>query len=476
MKTFCMKQRDILLDDSWDVIVVGGGPAGAAAAAAAAREGARTLLVEATGALGGMGTSGLVPAWCPFTDDEKFIYSGLARRVFEDCKAGMPHVPDDAIHGWLPLDPERLKRAYDQIVTESGVTVLFGTQLCDVSCEDGHSVEALVLSNKAGLQAVKASVYIDATGDADLAAWAGAEYEMGSENGDVQPMTHCFILSNVDSYYFQNFYDGARTGNWMFKESPIWAMTEDGDFPRVKGMCANLLGPSTVGFNAGHVHNLHPLDPYGKSKAYMEGRRIASEYRDALAKHFPQACANAYLAATGSLMGVRETRRIKGDYRLTIEDYANRRSFPDEISRNAYIVDIHCSPHQMDAKKQEAHGRRVACYRQMPAKEVRQVPKEGEPFLQPGESHGIPYRCLTPQGLRNVLVAGRAICCDRTVQGSVRVMPVCLSTGEAAGIASFMALRNNDGDVHAVDTETLRNRMREEGAYLPEYGMANATN
>lgn len=476
MKAFCMQQRDIPLSDGWDVIVAGGGPAGLAAAAAAARDGARTLLIEATGCLGGMGTSGLVPAWCPFTDQEQFIYSGLARKVFEACKAGMAHVPDNAIHGWLPLDPEALKRIYDDLVVEAGVETLFFTSLCDVETDGVGKVETLICSNKEGLVAFQGKQFIDATGDGDLAAWAGAEYEMGDENGGVQPMTNCFILSNVDSYHFQHFYDGARTGNWMFKESPTWAMTEDEEFPRVKGMCANLIGPSTAGFNGGHVHNIHPLDPFGMSKASMEGRRTAAEYRDALAKHFPQACAGAYLAATGSLMGVRETRRIIGDYRLTVEDYADRRSFPDEISRNAYIVDIHCSPHQLNAKQQDAHRKREECYREMSGREVRQVPKEGEPFLQPGESHGIPYRCLTPRGLRNVLVAGRAICCDRTVQGSVRVMPVCLSTGEAAGIASCMAARDNAGDVHTVDTDAVRNRMREAGAYLPEMQMANATN
>ena len=124
-------QRSIPIDDSWDVIVAGGGPAGCTAAAAAAREGARTLLIEATGCLGGMGTSGLVSAWCPFSDQEKIIYRGMAQKVFEACKAGMPHINPDALD-WVAIDHERLKRIYDNLVVESGAEVLFNTFLADV--------------------------------------------------------------------------------------------------------------------------------------------------------------------------------------------------------------------------------------------------------------------------------------------------------------------------------------------------------
>src|ERR1700722_17766471 len=115
MKKNIALTRSLPLDDSWDVIVVGGGPAGSTAAAAAAREGAKTLLIEFSGALGGSGTSALVPAWCPFSDKEKIIYRGLAERVFEECKAGMPHVPKDKLD-WVAIDPERLKRVYDKLV------------------------------------------------------------------------------------------------------------------------------------------------------------------------------------------------------------------------------------------------------------------------------------------------------------------------------------------------------------------------
>jgi flavin-dependent dehydrogenase len=146
-------ERQLPLDNSWDVIVAGGGPAGCTAAIAAARAGAKTLLVEATGALGGMGTSGLVPAWCPFTDQEEFIYGELAREIFERCKAGTHGIPKDRIHGHVTLDGERLKRIYDDMVSTAGAQVLFNTRLASVETGQDGEVEAVVLANKAGLMA-----------------------------------------------------------------------------------------------------------------------------------------------------------------------------------------------------------------------------------------------------------------------------------------------------------------------------------
>ena len=177
-------------------------------------------------------------------------------------------------------------------------------------------------------------------------------------------------------------------------------------------------------------------------------RKIAAEFRDGLAEFHP-AFANCHLVATGSLMGIRETRRIVGDYVLTTDDYLARRSFDDEICRNCYYIDVHLS-------REEAA---------LQAAGKLDIEERGMNYGK-GESHGIPYRCLTPRGLGNVLVAGRAISCDRAVQGSVRVMPVCLAMGEAAGIAAAHATER-DGDVHAIDVARLRRRLREEGAYLP---------
>ena len=453
MKSFSLSKRSIPLDDRWDVIVIGGGPAGCTAAAAAAREGAKTLLIEQTGSLGGMGTSALVPAWCPFSDKEKIIYRGLAERVFTAAKRGMAHVPSNAMD-WVPIDAERLKRVYDELVTEHGVSVLFNTFFSAVETEEETgTVEAIILSNKAGLTAKSATVYIDCTGDADLCAWAGADFHKGADDGEadpgLMPATHCFVLSNVnDAAYL-----AASPLHGSNPKSVIHEIVASGKYPLIPDVhfCQNTVGPGTVGFNAGHVYDVDNTDPISVSRAMMSGRQLAAAYRDALSEFAPQVFGNAFLVQTGSLMGVRETRRVVGDYTLTLEDYLRRQSFSDEICRNSYFIDVH-------AKVKAAFD------------DLRKIDEWEKTTLryEPGESHGIPYRCLTPSGLRNVLVAGRSISTEQLVQGSVRVMPCCLAMGEAAGIAAAMAAAPAAaGDVRAIDTDLLRSTLRARGQYLP---------
>ena len=435
------------LNASYDVIVVGGGPAGCAAAAAAAREGARTLLLEASGCLGGSGTSALVPAWCPFSDHEKIIYGGLATKVFTAAKQGMAHVkPEDL--DWVPIDAERLKRVYDDLVVQAGATVLFHTTLAHVETDGNGRVKTILTASKAGLQAWQARVFIDCTGDADLTAWAGGEFHKGNAEGKrLMPATHCFVMSNVDDAGFR-LGPNLHAGN---KESPIYRILASGKYPLIPDShcCTNFVGPGTIGFNAGHVFEVDNTDPSSTSAALIQGRKMAAQYRDALAEFFPSAFGNAHLVATGAQIGIRETRRIVGDYELTFDDYMKRRSFSDEIGRNNYFIDIHWA-------KEDA------------AREAAETWKWEEKTFRygKGESHGLPYRCLTPKALRNVLVAGRSISCEQIVQGSIRVMPVCLVMGEAAGMAAAHAARAT-GDVHAVDTALLRARLRAEGAYLP---------
>lgn len=443
-KIFLLQPRELPLDDQWDVIVAGGGPAGCAAAAAAASVGSRTLLIEATGSLGGMGTLGLVPAWCPFTDKERVVYGGFAEKVLRRCMGGMPHVPSSQLD-WTPIDPELLKRIYDDLVTQAGATVLFHTQLAAVEAAGGK-VDAVITSSKSGLSALAAKVYVDCTGDADLAAWAGAPFAKGDDQGDLQPATHCFVLANVDEYGYRHC-GSVRYGT---QEPVIDKIVKSGRYPEIPDVhaCNNLIGPGCVGFNAGHLWKVDNTDPASVSSALMQGRRMADAYRRGLAEFFPQAFGNAFLAATGSLLGVRETRRIVGDYVLTLDDYLARRSFSDEICRNSYYIDVHrnaqASSAQTSDTRFEKHTHRYG----------------------KGESHGIPYRCLVPQKLENVLVAGRSISTDRRVQGSTRVMPVCLAMGEAAGRAAALAVPSRN--VRAVDVADLRQQLRAAGGYLPD--------
>lgn len=441
-KDYTMGPRTLPLDDTWDVIVIGGGPAGCAAAAAAAREGARTLLLEATGSLGGMGTGGLVPYWMIWGDEEKPIIRGLAERVYTQCLNGMPHADKRGLNG--PIDAELLKRIYDDLVTSAGAHVLFNTMLVAVEAKGG-AVDTVIAANKAGLTAYRAKIYVDCSGDADLAAWAGAAFVQGEAGtGEMMPVTHCFVLANVDGYAYVH-------GRKLWPDV-ITEIVNSGKYPAIadRHSCNDMIGPGIVGFNAGHQWDVDNTRPETVSAALIQGRKIAKAYRDAVAEYLPAAFANAFLVNTGSLLGVREGRRIIGDYSLTTEDYFARRSFPDEICRNHYPIDIHTAKHEVAADKQgkfDVMGR--------------------YDHFKPGESHGIPYRCLCPKDLRNVLVAGRSVSCERPVQAAIRIMPVCLGMGEAAGLAAALAAQGK-ADIHAVDTARLRRRLLEEGAYLPE--------
>lgn len=444
MKSYSFSPVSIPLCDDYEVIVVGGGPSGCAAAIASARRGAKTLLLEATGCLGGMGTSGLVPAWCPFSDYEKIVYRGIAEEIFTAAKEGMTHVKPDDLN-WVPIDPERLKIVYDRKVTEAGADVLFNTFFCSVEAENG-AVKTLICANKAGLVAYKAKVYIDCTGDADLAAWAGAEILPLEEGESYQLATHCFQLSNVDMQAY-------KSGPWLHPnnpESPIHSIVASGnyDIPDTH-FCNNQVYPNTIGFNAGHIDGVDSTDPHTVSRAMMRGRALAHEIKRALADYQPKTFADAKVSLTAPSLGIRESRRILGDYYLTAEDYLARRSFEDEICRNSYYLDVH---RKKGEKKLLPDGT--------------PDPKYQSHRYAKGESHGVPYRCLTPKGLSNVLVAGRSISADRPVHGSTRVMPVCLCMGEAAGKAAVLAKDMTTVDVHKVDVKELRRQILEDGGYI----------
>ena len=448
-KKYTITNKTIDFDDAYDVIVVGGGPSGCAAAIAAAREGVKTLLIEATGCLGGMGTSGLVPSWAPFWDQENIIYRGIAEEVLNRSKENMMHVDKDELK-WVPIDAEHLKRVYDILVCESGAEILFHSFLCSVETDENGSVSEIIVSNKSGLTAYKGKVFIDCTGDGDLAAWAGAEFMLGDEESkELQPASLCFVLTNVDDYAYQY---GPRLHNSNL-QSPIFEMMKSGEFPRIvdSHCCNQMVGPGAVCFNAGHLWKVDNTEPGSISQSLIEGRKIAKEFQEALAKYQPKAFGNSFLAATGSLMGIRETRRIVGEYVLTEEDYLQRKGFYDEIGRNSYYIDIHHSEHESSLETikdfdWEKHRARYGA----------------------GESYGIPFRCLVPKGLKNVLIAGRSVSCDRAVQGSIRVMPACLVMGEGAGAAASLMVKEEmvNTDLCGPKIKKLQKLLLGHGAYF----------
>ncbi|MGE9294767.1 MAG: FAD-dependent oxidoreductase, partial [Puniceicoccales bacterium] len=291
---------------SYDVIVVGGGPTGCTAAAAAARDGAHTLLIEATSMLGGSGTGALVPAWCPFSDKEQIIYRGLAETILKRCKKHQAHVPPELVD-WVPIDPELLKRVYDELLAEHGAEVLFQTMLSAAESDDSGTLGSIIVTNKNGLSRLRANVFIDCTGDADLCAWAGVKFLKGDDNGDLMPATHCFILSNIDEKAFRETCDNGRRVMGNHPETRFYEIIESGKYPLIRDAhaCCNLIGPGTVGFNAGHIWGVDNTDPQSVSRGLATGRQLAKQFRDAFAEYYPEAFGNSFLVTTGSVLGIR---------------------------------------------------------------------------------------------------------------------------------------------------------------------------
>lgn len=426
------ENRAVKTNSDYDIIVVGGGPAGCSAATAAARRGLKTLLIESTGLLGGLGTSGMVPAWCPFSDGEKVIYKGIAWEVFDAAKKGVPFEPADKMD-WVAINPEHLISVYDRLVADSGADVLFFSKVAAVEKSADDTVEAVIVANKNGLTAYKAKVFVDTTGDGDICTWAGADYLKGDSDGNLQKSTLCFSVANVNMEAYRN---GPELHSGHNPDSPSMQAFKTGRYPLLDTHCChNQIGPGVIGFNANHIEIKDTTDPAQLSEAMILGRKIAAQHLEMLKDYRPDAFGEAFIVKTAVVPGIRDSRRIIGDYLFTADDWYARRSFDDEIGRNCYFIDVHKEGHA------DIHYGR-------------------------GESHGIPYRCLTPAKLRNVLTAGRCISTDEESYGSLRVMPNCLVTGQAAGVAATLAAAAMNPDVHNIDTDDLRTILRQNGAYF----------
>jgi len=419
-----------------DVFVAGGGPAGIAAALAAARQGRRVFLAERHTCLGGMGTAGMVPAFMQFTDGVNFLAGGIGREVAEkSAKAsGFP------LRDCLPIKAEVLKRLYDDLLLEAGVGFTFQTELIGVETER-ERVALAVLAAKSGLFAVSAKAFVDATGDGDLAAWAGAPFEKGDADGGLMPGTLCSLWANVDwpAVHKSGLGAGESRLEAAFKDKLF--TIEDRHLP---GMWQ--VGDDIGGGNIGHTFGVDATDERSTTKALLWGRKSLLEY-ERYYKQYLKGFEKMTLVATGSLLGIRESRRILGDYVLCLEDFKRRAVFADEIGRYSYPVDIHATKPDKANYDQFAEEFRTLRYTK-------------------GESYGIPYRVLVPRKLANVLVAGRCVSSDRYIQGSIRVMPGCFITGQAAGVAAAIAIERN-ADARGVPVEELQARLKKLGAFLP---------
>lgn len=418
-----------------DIMVVGGGPAGLCAAVAAAEEGADVLLVERYGFLGGMATAGLVNPFMSYFAGEEQINLGLFQRLIEQL---------EALGGWTErakarraFDPRIMRFACDAMAGQAGVRLLLHSFVVDAVSHDGV-VERAVLAGKSGLQTVAARLFIDASGDGDLAAWAGAQFEKGrAEDGHSQPMTTCFRMVGVD----EDAIPSRETINELYYEAKA---AGDIDNPRENVLFFYTPRAGEVHFNTTRVVMHDATDSASLTEAELIARRQVEQTARFMCSRVP-GFENAYVSEIAPQIGVRESRRIMGDYVLTEDDVLSARKFDDGIARGAYSVDIH-----------------------NPAGTGTVIKK-----LPPGEAYDIPYRCLCPVGFDNLLVAGRPISSDHAAHSSHRVMPIAACNGEAAGVAAAMCVREGCG-IRGVDTGQLRSQLKRRGASIYE-GQAGAS-
>lgn len=408
---FPARELDIAI--SAEVVVVGGGSAGIAAAVSAARNGARTLLLEQSGCCGGMASRGLLTSIICMGDGKKILANGICRefveRIVQDMKLAQTS------YQWQNIHPESVKKIADQMLEEAGVEVLYETVVVDCIVESGN-LKALKCFSPCGGFAVTGKVFIDCTGDANLAALAGAPFEYGDDAGKVMAPTLCVMYDNIK--YQDESRNGLGRKEW--KEA-----TEKNQLPvnehHFVGFYRN--GTGSGSGNLGHIYNTDVLDIFSRSKAWREGRKLALQYhrfyRDRV-KGFEESA----LTYSADMLGVRESRRIVGEYRMTSDDYFNRRHFDDDIGSFAYPIDIHSG--ENNAVKQAEVEKNVV-----------------KTAYAAGENYGIPYRALLPKNTVNLLVAGRCISTDRAMQSSVRVVPGCMITGEGAGTAAALCISSN---------------------------------
>lgn len=453
----------MVYESRFDVVVAGGGVAGTAAAIASARLGAKTLLIEQSGYLGGTLTSCGVAPMMTFFSGEKQVIQGIMQEIVDRMiRQGFScgHVKDTTgyISYVTPFEAEGLKLVLDEMVTEAGCEVLFHTFIGSVSVKENR-IESLQVCNKDSMNSVCGDVYIDATGDGDLMAWAGEDYVKGRpQDGAAQPLTMKMKYCNVDTkvikeYVKEHLVDFPRFADnldLLDTEQPLALAGFDSIFkqakeagelsiPREDILMFETSRPGEYVVNTTRILNCDATDAVSLSRAEMEGRRQCQELAVFLKKYMP-GFETAVLEFTGPSVGIRGSRQLVGKYTLTSEDVLQASVFPTAIAHSGYPIDIHSPDGEGTATHYigEVGGRTY---------------------------YDIPFEIMVPKRTENLLVAGRCVSASFEAQASIRLTPSVGSMGQAAGIAAALAAKEKQ-PVGQTDVAKLQVLLRENGAYI----------
>jgi hypothetical protein len=449
-----------------DIIVVGGGISGSIAAVAAARLGAKVLVIEQYGFLGGMITAAGVGPMMTFHAGDKQVVQGITGELLERliAKGRSPgHIMDTTGYASTitPFEAEGMKHELELMLLDAGGEILYHSMLAGVHTT-GTRIESVRVCNKAGLSSIPGKVFIDASGDADLSAWAGVPCTKGRESdGANQPLTTNVRLGNVnierlkthmkqDPDDFKGWYIPV---NEVVDAAPRLAV--NGFFKKVKAaedtgeiswflhqlLLFETNSPGEVIANTTHIWNIDPTDPVSLSRAEIEGRKQVREIAAFLIGKIP-GFENAFVEYSGPRVGVRSSRQIQGRYRLSKDELLACRRFDDVIAHGGYPIDVH-SPEPIYNEELLA-----------------------EAFaLKKGDYYSIPYRCLVNDSIENLVTVGRCISADFKAQGAVRVSPIAGAVGHGGGVGAALAWKH-EIPARDVSTAELQSILRDQGAYL----------